>query len=227
MKSRIGAGGASRVTQLLRYRFPFWSEPHSAAARVANSDRTLVDILTRCFDQIVLSISDYPFHAPIFIGPEKSLRPHPVSVSSYKSLWHLSSNPHLIFPSAAWPSLPSHHNSHVYLNMPAAASTSCVQFPSTSKALQPTSLLSAFSPRSWLASFGMSACLNRPVPSKLMIEPHQARNSILSVLDDAITVGHLTISDSEGTHYYGKYHKGCNDVHLKVVDDNFWMRILL
>ncbi|KAF5331734.1 hypothetical protein D9611_007586 [Ephemerocybe angulata] len=92
--------------------------------------------------------------------------------------------------------------------MPSTTSSSCVHFPTTStKALQSSSLLSAFSPRSWLATF--------------------ARNSILSVLDDAITVGHLTISDSEGTHYYGKYHKGCNDVRLDVKNDNFWMRILL
>ena len=54
-----------------------------------------------------------------------------------------------------------------------------------------------------------------------------ARSSILSVLDDAITIGHLTISDSEGTHYYGNYHNGCNDVHLRIVNDNFWFRILL
>ena len=60
-----------------------------------------------------------------------------------------------------------------------------------------------------------------------MLDQPPARSSILSVLDDAITVGHLTISDSEGTQYYGKYHKGCNDVHLRVVNDNFWMRILL
>lgn len=56
---------------------------------------------------------------------------------------------------------------------------------------------------------------------------YPARSSIISVLGDAITTGHLTISDSEGTHYYGRYQKGCNDVHLKVVNDNFWLRILL
>lgn len=54
-----------------------------------------------------------------------------------------------------------------------------------------------------------------------------ARSSILAVLDDAITVGHLTIADAEGTHYYGHYRKGCNDVHLKVVNDNFWLRLML
>lgn len=61
----------------------------------------------------------------------------------------------------------------------------------------------------------------------LLIFIPSARSSILSVLDDAITHGHLTISDSEGTRYYGKYQKGCNDVHLKVVNDNFWLRIML
>lgn len=54
-----------------------------------------------------------------------------------------------------------------------------------------------------------------------------ARSSILSVLENAITVGHLTISDSQGSHYYGRYQKGCNDVHLTVINDNFWFRILL
>ncbi|RDB15514.1 Tuberculostearic acid methyltransferase UfaA1 [Hypsizygus marmoreus] len=84
----------------------------------------------------------------------------------------------------------------------------CVPFATPSKALQSSSFsLSHLSPRSWVISF--------------------ARNSILSVLNDAITVGHLTISDSEGTHYYGKYQKGCNDVHLKIANDNFWLRILL
>jgi len=53
-----------------------------------------------------------------------------------------------------------------------------------------------------------------------------ARSSILSVLEDLIVNGHLTIYDSGGTHYYGNYHRGCNDVHLQVNNDNFWLRIL-
>ncbi|KAF5372015.1 hypothetical protein D9615_008056 [Tricholomella constricta] len=91
----------------------------------------------------------------------------------------------------------------------ASSSQPCVQFVPSSKALQSSSLFSSslLSPRSWMVSF--------------------ARSSILSVLSDAITIGHLTISDSEGTHYYGRYKKGCNDVHLKIVNDNFWLRILL
>ncbi|KAF5321236.1 hypothetical protein D9619_001160 [Psilocybe cf. subviscida] len=92
--------------------------------------------------------------------------------------------------------------------MSSTHSSPCVQFPTASKkSFQTASLLSSFSPRSWMVSF--------------------ARTSILTVLGDAITVGHLTISDSEGTHYYGKYQKGCNDVHLNIVNDNFWLRILL
>ncbi|KAF8966417.1 putative cyclopropane fatty acid synthase [Flammula alnicola] len=92
--------------------------------------------------------------------------------------------------------------------MSSTQSPSCVQFISPSKeAFQSTSLFSSFNPKAWVVSF--------------------ARSSILSVLDSAITVGHLTISDSEGTHYYGKYQKGCNDVHLNVVNDHFWFRILL
>ena len=50
---------------------------------------------------------------------------------------------------------------------------------------------------------------------------------ISAVLDSAIRTGHLTISDSEGTHYYGKYQKGGNDVNLNVINDTFWLRILL
>ncbi|TFK43114.1 cyclopropane-fatty-acyl-phospholipid synthase [Crucibulum laeve] len=93
--------------------------------------------------------------------------------------------------------------------MPSSSVPACGPFPAPTKALQSSSLFSfsTLSPRSWVISF--------------------ARSSIVSVLKDAITVGHLTISDSEGTHYYGKRQKGCNDVHLKVVSDNFWLRILL
>ncbi|KJA21711.1 hypothetical protein HYPSUDRAFT_140338 [Hypholoma sublateritium FD-334 SS-4] len=68
-------------------------------------------------------------------------------------------------------------------------------------------MASTLSPRAWAVSF--------------------ARSSILAVLETAINVGHLTITDSEGTRYYGKYRKDCNDVHLNVVNDSFWLRILL
>jgi len=96
--------------------------------------------------------------------------------------------------------------------MPATVAPSCVppQFAPTTKALQSTStsLLSlSFRPHSWLCAF--------------------ARSSILTVLDDAISVGHLTITDAEGSHYYGHYQKGCNDVQLKVVNENFWLRLML
>ncbi|KAJ7896032.1 cyclopropane-fatty-acyl-phospholipid synthase [Mycena olivaceomarginata] len=96
--------------------------------------------------------------------------------------------------------------------MPATVAPSCVppQFAPSTKALQSTStsLLSlSFRPHSWLCAF--------------------ARSSILTVLDDAISVGHLTITDAEGSHYYGHYQKGCNDVQLKVVNENFWLRLML
>ncbi|KIJ92129.1 hypothetical protein K443DRAFT_114043 [Laccaria amethystina LaAM-08-1] len=88
-------------------------------------------------------------------------------------------------------------------------SSSCINFPASSSALKTASRFSlhTLSPRSWAVSF--------------------ARTSILAVLDNAITIGHLTISDSEGTHYYGKYQKGCNDVRLNVINDSFWLRILM
>ncbi|KAK2462275.1 hypothetical protein APHAL10511_005581 [Amanita phalloides] len=82
----------------------------------------------------------------------------------------------------------------------------CVNFHSTSKSIQPSSLLSVFSPKSWIISF--------------------ARSSILSVLEEAVVNGYLTVYDSECTHYYGSYHRGCNEVHLQVNSDNFWLRLL-
>jgi cyclopropane-fatty-acyl-phospholipid synthase len=54
-----------------------------------------------------------------------------------------------------------------------------------------------------------------------------ARSSILAVLEQAITNGHLTIADSEGTHHYGCREKGTSDVHLNVVNSNFWTRLLV
>ncbi|KAF7776777.1 hypothetical protein Agabi119p4_5170 [Agaricus bisporus var. burnettii] len=93
--------------------------------------------------------------------------------------------------------------------MSASFQQPCLQFPSPSKALQAPSRFSFsnLNPKTWAVVF--------------------ARSSILTVLTDAIVVGHLTISDSEGTYYYGNYQKGCNDVHIKIINDNFWLRILL
>ncbi|KIL67415.1 hypothetical protein M378DRAFT_185763 [Amanita muscaria Koide BX008] len=91
--------------------------------------------------------------------------------------------------------------------MSSQGSQPCVHFRPSSKAFQPSSLLSVFNPMSWVVSF--------------------ARSSILSILNEAIVNGHLTINDCEGTHYYGTHHKGCNDVHLQINNDNFWLRILL
>lgn len=85
----------------------------------------------------------------------------------------------------------------------------CGPFSPSSKALKATSLfnLPVFSPKAWVVAL--------------------ARSSILSVLDNAIVIGQLSISDSEGIHHYGRYQKGCNKVHLSIVNDNFWFRILL
>jgi hypothetical protein len=46
-------------------------------------------------------------------------------------------------------------------------------------------------------------------------------------MEKAITRGHLTVADSEGVHHFGTRSKGCNDVYLKVVSSDFWMRVLL
>ncbi|KAF9076707.1 Mycolic acid cyclopropane synthetase-domain-containing protein [Rhodocollybia butyracea] len=94
--------------------------------------------------------------------------------------------------------------------MPATIATQpSVRISSTpSKSSQHPSLFSsAFStPRSWLCNF--------------------ARTSILSVLNDAISAGHLTVIDSEGEHSYGRYQKGCNHVKLTIVNDAFWLRLM-
>ncbi|KAH8829939.1 cyclopropane-fatty-acyl-phospholipid synthase [Flagelloscypha sp. PMI_526] len=70
-----------------------------------------------------------------------------------------------------------------------------------------------------------SVSLSLPSPSSILAS--LARNSILSVLDQSIQNGYLSVSDSQGTNYYGAYSKGCNSVHLKVLSDNFWIRLLL
>ncbi|KAJ8514887.1 hypothetical protein ONZ45_g7617 [Pleurotus djamor] len=87
-----------------------------------------------------------------------------------------------------------------------ASSTTCVEVFPSSPSLFSISI-PIFNPSSWLSSF--------------------ARSSILSVLDSAISVGHLTISDSQGIHCYGVRRKGANDVYITVVNDYFWTRLLL
>ncbi|KAF9032643.1 putative cyclopropane fatty acid synthase [Hymenopellis radicata] len=63
------------------------------------------------------------------------------------------------------------------------------------------------SPRSWFAAL--------------------ARQSILSALGGAITIGSLVVDDCEGTHPYGTFTPDCNHVHIKVKSDDFWLRLLL
>ncbi|KAK0467771.1 cyclopropane-fatty-acyl-phospholipid synthase [Desarmillaria tabescens] len=65
----------------------------------------------------------------------------------------------------------------------------------------------AASPRLWITSF--------------------ARQSILSALTSAISSGYLIVDDAEGSHAYGSNEKGCNLVHIKVRNDNFWLRLML
>ncbi|THV00553.1 cyclopropane-fatty-acyl-phospholipid synthase [Dendrothele bispora CBS 962.96] len=96
--------------------------------------------------------------------------------------------------------------------MPSVSQSTCVPAPftapSASKALKTTSIfaLSLPSPYAWLISF--------------------ARTSITSVLNEAIRTGTLTLSDSDGTcTYYGK-ERNVNDVHITVVNDTFWLRIM-
>ncbi|KAG7446013.1 uncharacterized protein BT62DRAFT_1006190 [Guyanagaster necrorhizus] len=78
---------------------------------------------------------------------------------------------------------------------------------SSKGAISSLGALALCSPRSWLASF--------------------ARQSILSALTSAISVGYLIVDDAEGSHAYGFFKKGCNHVHIKVKSDNFWLRLIL
>ena len=105
-------------------------------------------------------------------------------------------------------------------------SSACVKFLSSAKKSSLLSSLSSFDPKPWIISFGkfISQYLS---PLHLINSFFPARSSILSVLGDAITVGHLTISDSQGTHYYGNYQQDCIDLHIQVINDSFWFRILL
>ena len=108
-------------------------------------------------------------------------------------------------------------------------SSSCINFPASSSVLKtaPRFSLHTLSPRSWAVSFGKYIVPYFEETNSCTCDATLARTSIPAVLDSAITIGHLTISDSEGTHYYGKYQKGCNDVHLNVMNDTFWLRILM
>ncbi|KAJ8595054.1 cyclopropane-fatty-acyl-phospholipid synthase [Rhizopogon salebrosus TDB-379] len=90
-----------------------------------------------------------------------------------------------------------------------AATSSALTFSSTPNFYRPSSSLSIVlpNPRTILSSY--------------------ARSSVLAVMEKAITRGHLTIADSEGVHHFGSRSKGSNDVYLKVLNNDFWMRILL
>ncbi|EGO01472.1 hypothetical protein SERLA73DRAFT_131752 [Serpula lacrymans var. lacrymans S7.3] len=82
----------------------------------------------------------------------------------------------------------------------------------------------AFSPSTSFYRSPSSLSLVLPSPKSLLSS--YARASVLAVLDKAITRGHLTVQDSEGSHHFGIRAKGCNDVYIKVVNSDFWTRIL-
>lgn len=54
-----------------------------------------------------------------------------------------------------------------------------------------------------------------------------ARSSLLGVLESAIQVGYLTVIDTDGTYTFGTNSKGCNTVTLRVLNDDFWTRVLM
>jgi cyclopropane-fatty-acyl-phospholipid synthase len=47
------------------------------------------------------------------------------------------------------------------------------------------------------------------------------------MLDQVITNGYVTISDLETLYHFGTRHDGCNNVKIKVVNDDFWIRMLM
>ncbi|KZT20628.1 cyclopropane-fatty-acyl-phospholipid synthase [Neolentinus lepideus HHB14362 ss-1] len=70
------------------------------------------------------------------------------------------------------------------------------------------SLAALTSPRAWLVSL--------------------ARNSILSVLRHSIKTGHLEIEDTDGSVYtFGRRPKHQEPVLLKIVNDEFWIRVVV
>ena len=69
------------------------------------------------------------------------------------------------------------------------------------------STLAFSSPKSWLATF--------------------ARQSILSALNRAVSVGYLVVEDREGSHVYGNPTDEDKTVHIEVLNDDFWLRLIL
>jgi len=68
------------------------------------------------------------------------------------------------------------------------------------------------------------------LPSTYSHDPdssHLAKHSTLAALKDIITQGHLKISDSAATYYYGERQDGCKGVRLTIIDDDFWLRVFL
>ncbi|KAL4082160.1 Mycolic acid cyclopropane synthetase-domain-containing protein [Scleroderma yunnanense] len=68
--------------------------------------------------------------------------------------------------------------------------------------------------------------LSMVVPRPKSMLTSYARASVLTIIEKAITRGYLIISDAEGVYYFGTRTKGCNEVHMKVTNDDFWTRIL-
>ncbi|KAI0318099.1 cyclopropane fatty acid synthase [Amylostereum chailletii] len=77
-----------------------------------------------------------------------------------------------------------------------------------------------------------SISFRRVISSLSSISPHNAlvsfaRNSVLLALEGAITEGCLEISDGSNVYRFGTRTEGCNQAHVQVVDENFWMHVLL
>lgn len=68
--------------------------------------------------------------------------------------------------------------------------------------------------------------LSMVVPKPKSMLTSYARASVLALTEKAITRGYITISDADGEYHFGTRTKGCNEVQLRVISDDFWTRIL-
>jgi hypothetical protein len=100
----------------------------------------------------------------------------------------------------------------------------CIGFPKSLFSLN--AFAAKFEPEFLFSRFRYVGYNCRVVPDRIPTWI-AARSSILAALEQAITVGHLTISDLDGIHYFGRREKGCNDVYVQVISSTFWIRVML
>ncbi|KAI5122125.1 hypothetical protein M0805_000773 [Coniferiporia weirii] len=86
--------------------------------------------------------------------------------------------------------------------------------------------VTASSPVGFVSPPSLSS-LSVSLPTPRLVLASFARSSILSVLEGAITVGTLTITENGQTYSYGSYSKSGSNIELQVLNDVFWTRVLM